>query len=437
MAGASDTAAKAAQPIYTPPESSYTPPPTFSTTLQKQGPLTEAGGLYDSYVTDVLKGDRAIAGVDSARSDSERRNALNYSHTMQQAQEAAAQAGMQPGTAGYNRIIQEAMAGISSQNLDRTNSVNQLQRQAYQDVLGLGRGIEDTAYGRATDERNYQTGRADTEYGRGIDERTYADNRGDVAYNRSIGERAYTDERGDVAYNRTKTDDLQAKTEKLAAINAIEDPKARQAAMNAYLSEQGGQGTYGAILGMYNADGSLKTEYQSQNPAQGDYEQRIAELKAYYPGKTDAEIQAMAAAEREQERTASRAPVDKATTEAEQAKITEKLRLGQPLTKDEKTSAIANGTIPEFTAANLPVNDADPAFKELVGKQVNIGGQLYTVVKSIAPRTGYGATTAQARHTDVAVVTDEAGKTKYIWGGNISDTPPEEVAAPHYTPWGF
>lgn len=405
-------ASKAAEP-------SYTPPPTFSTTLQKQSPLTEAGGLYDSYVTDVLKGDRAIAGVDSARSDSERRNALNYSHTMQQAQEAAAQAGMQPGTAGYNRIIQEAMAGISSQNLDRTNSVNQLQRQGYQDILGLGRGIEDTAYGRATDERGYQTGRADTEYNRGINERTY------------------TDERGDVAYNRTKTNDLQAKTEKLAAINAIEDPKARQAAMNAYLAEQGGQGTYGAILGMYNADGSLKTEYQSQNPAQGDYQQRIAELKAYYPGKTDAEIQAMAVAEREQERTVSRAPVDKATTEAEQAKITEKLRLGQQLTPEEKTSAIANGTIPEFTAANLPVNDADPAFKELVGKQVNIGGQLYTVVKSIAPRTGYGDTTAQARHTDVAVVTDEAGKTKYIWGGNISDTPPKEVAAPHYTPWGF
>jgi hypothetical protein len=145
----------------------------------------------------------------------------------------------------------------------------------------------------------------------------------------------------------------------------------------------------------------------------------------------------MAVAEREQERTVTRAPVDKATSDAEQAKITEKIRLGTPLTEEEKKSAAAKGTIPEFTAANMPVNDGDPAFKELVGKPVNIGGQIYTVVESIAPRTGYGTFTNQARHTDVAVVKDEAGNTKYIWGGKVNDAPPAEVAAPHYTPWGF
>lgn len=413
--------ATASNDPYLPPQASATTPPVFSTTLQKQGPLTEAGGLYDGYVTDVLKGDRAIAGVDSARSDSERRNALTYSHTLQQAQEAAAQSGLQPGTAGYNRIIQEAMSGIASQNLDRTNSVNQLQRQGYQDILGLGKGIEDTAYGRATDERNYQTERADTGYTRGVNER------------------AYTDSRGDITYNRNKTDSLQAKTEKLAAINSIEDPKARQAAMNAYLAEQGGDSTYGAILGMYNADGSLKPEYQSQNPAQGDYQQRIAELKAYYPGKTDAEYQAMAIKEREADRAVTRGPISEATDANTARDLVKIINSGAKLNETQLQQAIDSKAIKSYTATGL---------KDFVGKDgaarlaadspgglIAIDGQAYKVIGGDQVLTEkvlgkFGDT--QEKHIDYTEFEAPDGTKKYLWSngtGILYDFKPPTASA--------
>lgn len=358
MANASQAPANAAGVV--------APAPDDYTKLKDQGALTEAGGLYSDYVTSVLKGDRAIAGVDSARSDAERRNALNYSHTLDQAKEIAAQSGLQPGTAGYQRIINEAMSGIASQNLDRTNSVNQLQRQGYQDILGLGKGLEDTSRNNATAERNYQTGRADTTYNRGIEDRNFQT------------------ERADVAYNRSETGRLEKQTQEMAAINSIEDPKARQAALNQYLTSQ--QGNYGSVLGLFNPDGSLKSEYASINPAQASYEQRVAELKAYYPTKTDAEIQAMAQSEREQERAVTREPIDKATKAAELDVIKEKVTSDEPLTTTEKTALINSGIEKANNVQTLISKGAAPGIYnvngqivEVVNDQYNKKGQTLTV----------------------------------------------------------
>lgn len=356
------------------------------TTLKDQGALTEAGNLYSDYVTSVLRGDRAIAGVDSARTDAERRNALNYSNTLRQAQEAAAQSGLQPGTAGYQRIINEAMAGIASQNLDRTNSVNQLQRQGYQDILGLGRNLEDTSRANAVGERNYRTDRAD------------------------------------VDYNRSETGRLERQSQEMAAINSIEDPKARQAALNQYLQSQ--QGNYGAVLGLFNPDGSLKSEYASINPAQASYQQRIAELKAYYPTKTDAEIQAMAQSEREQERTISREPITKAATEAEMSEIREKIRLNQPLETTDLEKLQKSGEIPQMNAKVAPQGaDAVDAFlRENPDGLINIDGTIYKIESALAGVSGVNGVKGTPTK-----MTDMNGEEFYLVGGKIMRLPSNTI----------
>lgn len=366
------------------------------TTLKDQGALTEAGNLYSDYVTSVLRGDRAIAGVDSARTDAERRNALNYSNTLRQAQEAAAQSGLQPGTAGYQRIINEAMSGIASQNLDRTNSVNQLQRQGYQDILGLGKGLEDTSRVNAIGERNYQTGRADTAYTRGIEDRNFQT------------------ERADVAYNRSETGRLEKQTQEMAAINSIEDPKARQAALNQYLQSQ--QGNYGSVLGLFNPDGSLKPEYASVNPAQASYEQRVAELKAYYPTKTDAEIQAMAQSEREQERAITRDPIDKATSEAEMAKIKEKIKLNRPVDPADIEKLQASDKIPYMNSRVGPqgVDGVNKFLKENPDGLINLDGTVYKVVAALPNISGVNGTKGIPTK-----MTDMNGDTVYLVDGKI------------------
>lgn len=372
------------------------PPPDDYTKLKDQGALTEAGDLYSDYVTSVLKGDRAIAGVDSARSDAERRNALNYTRTLDQAREIAAQSGLQPGTAGYQRIINEAMSGVASQNLDRTNSVNQLQRQGYQDILGLGRGLEDTSRANAIGERNYQTGRADT------------------TYNRGVAERDFQTERSDVAYNRAEAGRLEKQTQEMAAINSIDDPKARQAALNQYLASQ--QGNYGSVLGLFNPDGSLKSEYASINPAQASYEQRIAELKAYYPTKTDAEIQAMAQSEREQERTVTRAPIDKATSEAQLTEIKKKIQMGQEISNDEMDSLQKSDKIPFMNSRVGPqgVDAVNKYLQENPDGLINLDGTVYKVIAAIPGISAIGTTKGMPTK-----MTDMNGEVFYLVGGKI------------------
>lgn len=350
-------------------------------TLKDPGQLTEAGKLYSDYITSVLKGDRAIAGVDSARSDAERRNALGYSNALRIAQETAAQAGLQPGTAGYQRIINEAMAGSASQNLDRTNAVNQLQRQGYQDILGLGKGLEDTSRTDAIGERNFQTDRAD------------------------------------VAFNRSETARLEKQTQEMAAINSIEDPKARQAALNQYLQSQ--QGNYGAVLGLFNPDGSLKPEFASINPAQASYQQRIAELKAYYPGKTDAEIQAMAQSEREQERAITRAPIETAADQKNKEAFAKELAAG-------RVTQEALNSLDPVSPQSIPLGSKTKDFlaQSKTGGWVNIGGAPYKVVSGGSSKT----------LGDYAVIRADDGQERYLTAdGRILDILPKGGASNNST----
>jgi hypothetical protein len=128
-------------------------------------------------------------------------------------------------------------------------------------------------------------------------------------------------------------------------------------------------------------------------------------------------------------------PVTDANTQADKGKLTSKIQAGESLTPTEETAAIKNGAIPTFTPANLG-GGKDQKVADLIGKPINIGGQVYTVVKGDRTRTGAGTTSVQERHTDWTEIKDKDGKSWYVYGGKLNEKPPKKVSN-DFTPFGF
>jgi hypothetical protein len=176
--------------------------------LQAQQPLTQAGALAQQQTTQGLQTGQ-FGAVQSAQNATNRANMLRNYQAIQLARGSAARGNLSAAQA--QRGQDEAIAAASSSNLAAQNQVNALQRQYGQDALNRADTYENEAYGRARDERDYQTNRADVGYNRATDESRYADTRGDVMYNRgrqemldTRDESRYQDTRGDVQYNRTE-----------------------------------------------------------------------------------------------------------------------------------------------------------------------------------------------------------------------------------------
>lgn len=215
--------------------------------LEKQGYLTEAGGLVEDYVTQGLKTGK-FADVESARGAAGRQNDLRTSQALTRAREAAVQAGHQPGTAAYQRMVDEAMAGANSANLQASNNVNQMQRNYWQDAVKRGSELEATHYDRATSERAHDETRMDTQ--RIEDDKVRLENKGD-----------------------TQT-----------WINSIQDPKARQAALNAW---QTGKDPRQAVAQMYDESGTIKSEFRSASPGQVKAEGVTDQVRNAFAGRVN------------------------------------------------------------------------------------------------------------------------------------------------------
>lgn len=178
--------------------------PSFG--LQTQQPLTQAGALAQQKTTQGLQTGN-FAEVQSAQNATNRANALRQTQAIQLARGNAARGNLSAEAA--QRAQDESLAAAQSQNLSAQNAVNALQRQSTQDAMNRADIYERDAYGRAADERDYQTGRADLGYNRATDEARYGDSRDDVMYGRgrqemldTRDESRYQDTRGDVQYGR-------------------------------------------------------------------------------------------------------------------------------------------------------------------------------------------------------------------------------------------
>lgn len=117
--------------------------------------------------------------------------------------------------------------------------------------------------------------------------------------------------------------------------------------------------------------------------------------------------------------------------------LTKKLASGAQLTPDEMSAGIKANAFPQFTASTIPrgSNVQDFLAKNPNGV-VNIGGQPYKVVGGDKVRTGAGTFSNQERHTDIAVVQDANGQTKYIYNGKVNDNKPGSVSN-DISPFGF
>jgi hypothetical protein len=241
-----------------------------------------------------------------------------------------------------------------------------------------------------------------------------------------------TDKNTQQGIDNTHYDQAYSNQNSLAAIDAIQDPKAKQAAYNAYMQGE----PISQFLGQaYDQNGGLQgganSPYASATPGQVSYQAKIDELKSYYPDKSDAEITKMAQDERAQDQTLSRAPAEAATKTEATAKSMQNLASGGSDPAD-----LAN--LPPVTAQSIPLGADTKTFlsQSQSGGWASIGGTPYKVI-------GGGSTSANSNDGDYAIIQDQNGNTQYLLkggtitsknpGGQSDTTPTSKYALPSPT----
>jgi hypothetical protein len=368
-----------------------------------KGPLTDLGGLYhDNIKRDLTSADNPY--VRSIREGAQRLSDRNTYGATRGAEESLAQAGIQAGTSQYNRALAKATGGANEANLALMNDAAGQQRNFYQNALTKAGTYENDMFTRAKGERNT-----------------------------ALETAKYGDIRADLQHTTDETKRLEGKGDALAFVNSIQDPKAQAAARTMY---ENGATTQQITAAIFDSYGAVGNKYRSASPgtveAQGLLDRVTAALQGQVNPKTgqlytDAEIKAKAAEYAVGGLENEYRPITEGTKKAEADAIVEKLRTGAKLTPEEETAAVKSGTIPEYTAANLPRGGGNQSVADLVGKPVNIGGKVYTVVKSDTTRTGAGTFTTQYRHTDWTEVKDQSGKSWYVYDGKLNEKPPKKI----------
>jgi hypothetical protein len=314
----------------------------------------------------------------------------------------------------------------------------QINNQSTQFDKTFGAGREDAADNRSRFDltradsnsqfdKTFGANREDAATEQGNFEKTFGASREDAAYDKSYQEgrdvigdtryaQTYGDQRGDIEYNRENAGRIEEKGDALAAINSIQDPKAKQAAYNAYMNgEDVSQFITGTLYDKYGGlSGGEDSPFASASPGSVAYQAKLDELKSFYPEKSDADIQKMAMQEREDDRLVTRAPAVAAKTELDTQAATKRLDNGQAEEGDFKL-AVENGAIPKFTPQTMPIDDAA---KALIGKTVSLGGEQFKVVANgrVTNRSG--------SHTSYTVVQAPDGSVMYNYDGQTSATPP-------------
>lgn len=313
-------------------------PPVTSSNLSdyKADPLTDAGKLYDSYVTDGLKTGH-FGEVDAARGAADRNNLLRTTQATEAAQQEALRAGAKPGTSLWQAIMDKSMGTANQANLGESNQVNSLNRDVIQKALDRGQGIETQTYNRADAERAFATGRQD------------------------------------LSYERTKAEEAVAKGDQNTFLNSIQDDSVR-----AYAASQFAQGKSlkDVSAGIWSTDPSTgRTVYNPQIASLSPGKQNAANTMDYWtnlgytPDEAKKIIKDMAAAQV--------API---TTGANTAKLTDIKARAQnqglaSITGDDLTTLL-NGT-KETTSADLQPTPAALRAFAADNTVVKLHGKLY------------------------------------------------------------
>jgi hypothetical protein len=361
-------APKPQNPLPQPPQAQ----PTAPQGLQPVEPLSQAGQIYKQRVTQNLLNPNPLAQSAQAQADTNmsRRNYL----TQKQTQETMAQSPFGAGTRQYQRALMEGQAGANTANLGEQNQVNAYTRGLSEKSMEDARGLEDTEFARALGERGYQD------------------------QNASRYSALIQDTKGRQAYNR------------LVASGVNPSVALQQ------ILEEGGTIKEG-YRGQSNME-QLKSEAS-------DWIESTTDLKRGMPGFEEAVRKRMVAID-----SAQNKPLTDATKQRKIEDIEAKQRRGEPLTAEETTLLMGEGKIDQLTVQTVPRHpDAvNEWLKNNPSRQMNIDGNVYTVQKGESIITGWKDQTwgdDTPTHTDVLVVTDETGKTKYVYNNQVSDAPPK------------
>lgn len=405
------------------------PAPAQDFSLTKQPWITESGRLYERGVEDRLKGVDPL--VKNAQNTADTQASRNNYYARTNAQEGAAQARFAPGTIQYQRMTDESQAGANRANLTGQNNVNQFTRERSAEANAMGLGIEKDAYGNAIGERNFRVGEADKKYQRGYQEGRDAisDQRWNTTNTQDQTQQAWSN----AQQEKILADAQEAvrKGDARAAIAAIGSTTGKNY-LYSILASQGPDAVLAAIPGMFEG-GKILEKFADQNAVRQDAENWISMTTDLRPGTPEFE---KAVADRMiLVDGGAQGPLIEAKETSEQKAIEEKIRAGQPLTDAEQASAISKGTIPEFTTSNLG-GYKDKKVADLVGKPINIGGKIYTVVQGGRTRTGSDTFTTQERHTDWTQIKDQSGQSWYVYGGRLNAAPPRQTSN-DVTPFGF
>lgn len=337
---------------------------------QDPGSISEAGKLYAERVTNGLKGDDPQ--VKNAQQTEDTAAARREYSARTATEESLGQTPFAPGSAQYQRAMDQSRAGVNAANQAGQAGVNQFTRQRTADNMEAARGLESQQYDRNRTNLKDAQGQEDTQYGRAVGERTNS----------------------------------QIQSQQLG--NSIQDPKAKYAYNAAIAAGADPQEAYQKIVG---STGSINEQYRGQSPVQNVQQDATDWIKATNPNLKEGspEFAAAVTARMQETDSTSRAPVTNAVKEQEVKTLTEKERSGETLTPTEEKTLLAAGTYKEYSPANLPTGPGNAA----IGTKVNVGGKAYTY-------------SAWDKYTNCAVLTDSTGAKKFIWGGKVQDRPPNE-----------
>lgn len=419
---------------------------------QDPGAISEAGQLYADRVTNGLKTPDA-SSVNAQNTQDTAASRRAYLARVQ-AEEAIGQSGFSPGTAQADRIRTNSQAGVDTANQAGQNSVNAYVRQRTEDNMNRAKDLETQQYGRNLDNLQQVQGQDLQEYGRSENATdrglqaaatAYAHGRDTVADQH--WDTTNTQQQAQQGVDNAHWDTMNAEQQKQLGfensqvIKGSDDTAKRNLlaglpdgpAKNKVMAglQNGSLTLQNALDSVFDANGAVKPEYQGKTPgqlgldAETEYAQQTVDLQ--YPDLKNTNPQTYLAkvnAEILKKRNATNSPVNDATDAQKKADILAKINSGT-FTPADAPEAIRLGAIPTFTPANLG-GYQDQQVADLVGKPINIGGQVYTVVKGGRTRTSGGGGNGTERHTDWTAVKDFSGTTFYVYDGKVNPKPPVE-----------
>lgn len=352
----------------------------------KQDPLTEAGRLYEDYVTTGLR-DGKFGELDAARGAYDRNSALRNTSATEAAKQQALRAGAAPGSALFQSIFNQATGGANRANLEEQNGVNALGRQLMQQAMDRAAGIEDRTYKIAEGERALKYGRAD------------------------------------LAEERKKAADAVAKGDQTSFLNSIEDGAVRSWAASQFAQ---GKPLAEVAAGIWSTDPTTgrtvyRPEIASLSPGQQNAK-NINDLLTNLgidPSKIPAIKEGIAGN--------ITAPITSGTKEANIQAIMEKVRSGAKLEPAELDALKASTQIPQIAPAAIPkgAGNVRSWLTANPNQLANINGKVFKVLEGGSFHNGNNNFWGSKLDDDWVSIQDvETGKVYYY--SDASDVKPED-----------